>query len=64
MSLEETRERSIGRDPLENSIRGLLPRARGDPRGGEGRGEGSTGVWAEAVCPIGSTEGSLGRLGL
>lgn len=38
MSLEETRERSIGRDPLENSIRGLLPRARGDPRGEGGQG--------------------------
>lgn len=38
MSLEETRERSIGRDPLENSIRGLLPRTRGDPRGEGGQG--------------------------
>ena len=32
-------------------------------RGGD-KAEGSTGVWAGAVCPIGSTEGSLGRSGL
>ena len=69
MSLEETRERSTGRDPLENSIRGLLPRAGGDPRGEGGtrlraaRGSGQEqsvllvaqkAAWDVQVCRMGT----------
>ena len=52
------------REPLERSRRRRLPRPRGDPRGERARGGGRRGVWAGAVCPVGSTEGSLGCLGL
>lgn len=56
--LEETR---LGnRAPLESSVRGLLPRARGHPRGGAGGSrEPCSGQHA-----VGSTAGSLGRMGL
>ena len=52
------------REPLESSRRGLLPRPGGDPRGERAWGGGRRGVWAGAVCPVGSREGSLGCLGL
>lgn len=56
--LEETR---LGNgDPLGSSVRGLLPRARGDPKGGVGGSrEPCSGQHA-----VGSAAGSLGRMGI